>query len=234
MHVCKDFGVKSICEHGKQRVSCNDCGFKCSSCKITHVRKKNAKCRHCLPIAKTRSKNKEAAIAAMLGQWASEGYIPLYTSWDKGNPDAKPGVCGRYRPDFVWDLGFRALVLEIDEFQHKHENYVQRCELVRVSRIVEGYGGIPVHIIRYNPDAFKINGVTRVTKREERLALLRLNLAEAVDRPDLENQIVVQHIWFDQDTPADNFAVTQKFQTLEAYETWVETVSPATPPDDGQ
>jgi hypothetical protein len=168
----------------------------------------------------------------MLGQWASEGYIPLYTSWDKGNPDAKPGVCGRYRPDFVWDLGFRAVILEVDEHQHKHENYIQRCELVRVSRIVEGYGGIPVHIIRYNPDAFKINGVTRVTKREERLALLRLKLAEAVDRPDLENQIVVQHLWFDQDGPADNFAVTQKFQTLEAYETWVETVSPVTPPDD--
>ena len=77
----------------------------------------------------------------------------------------------------------------MDEFQHKYENYIQRCELIRVSRIVEGFGGIPVHIIHYNPDAFKINGVTR------RTTLLRTQLWQALAQPDFEHRIVVQYLW---------------------------------------
>ena len=125
----------------------------------------------------------------------------------------------------MWDLQFRAIILEVDENQHKYENYELRCELVRVSRIVEGYGGIPVHIIRYNPDAFKINGLTRRTKIGERLDILKDKLCEALDRPDLENRIVIQHICFDQEDDTANFVTTQKFQTLEIYEQWVESTT---------
>ena len=106
----------------------------------------------------------------------------------------------------------------MDEFQHKYENYIQRCELIRVSRIVEGFGGIPVHIIHYNPDAFKINGVTR------RTTLLRTQLWQALAQPDFEHRIVVQYLWFDQERP--EFVSTHRFATLEQYEEWVESVSP--------
>jgi hypothetical protein len=124
----------------------------------------------------------------------------------------------------VWDLKFRAVVLEVDEHQHKFENYVKRCELVRISRIVEGFGGIPVHIIRYNPDAFKIAGTTRRTTYAERIALLKTELSEALARPDFDHQIVVQLLWFDQDTP--DFVMTKRFKTLEDYEAWVEEEAP--------
>jgi hypothetical protein len=184
------------------------------------VKKKDSKCGHCLPIARRNSPCKEARIAAELNQWALDGVISPYTSWNKANPDANRTVCGAYRPDFVWDMQHRVVILEVDEFQHKHYNYELRCELIRVSRIVEGFGGIPVHIIRYNPDAFKINGITRKTMYQERILLLKTQLSEALEQQDFEHQIVVQHLWFDQDTA--DLVTTQKFKTLEEYETWVE------------
>ena len=168
-------------------------------------------------------------MAASLGDWASNELIPRYTSWNKTIPDTLKGVCGRYRPDFVWDMQFRAIVLEVDENQHKFWNYELRCELVRVSRIVESYGGVPVHILRYNPDAFKINNVTRPTKLGERLALLQAKLREAFDRPDLENRIVVQHLFFDQEGDVSEFVTTQRYKTLEEYEQWVDTTAPLKP-----
>jgi hypothetical protein len=96
---------------------------------------------------------------------------------------------------------------------------------VRVSRIVEGFGGIPVHILRYNPDAFKINGVNRRTKLDERLSLLLVKLREAHNRSDFNNRIVVEHLFFDQDGEVSEFATTQRYQTLEEYEQWVEYIT---------
>ena len=219
-------GGSALCQHGVQKHVCRECGYKCVACQITPVRKKNSECCHCHPVAKLRSKVKEAAVAALLGQWASEGSIPLYTSWNTSNKDANPAVCGRYRPDFVWDLGFRVVVLEVDEHQHQHFNYNPRCELVRMSRIVEGYGAIPVHIIRYNPDALKINGTTRKTKREERIALLKDKLSNAFAAPIVDQHIVLQHLWFDQDGDVDEFSTTKMFKTLEDYDKWVDEVAP--------
>jgi len=223
---CKDCGGSRICEHGVQKHHCSFCGYKCISCNINVVNKKGSSCRHCLPIAKKKSRCKEARIAAELGSWTSEGVIPIYTSWNKTNPDATRATCGAFRPDFVWDMKFRVVILEVDEFQHKNENYTPRCEHVRISRIVEGFGGIPVHIIRYNPDAFKINGVTRRTTYQERIALLKIKLAEALAKPDFEHRIVIQHIFFDQDSDATDLVTTQYFKTLEEYEELVERVEP--------
>lgn len=149
-----------------------------------------------------------------------------YTRWNKVNPDANKAICGAFRPDFVWDLQHRVVILEIDEFQHKSDNYIPRCELVRVAKIVEGCGAIPVHIVRYNPDAFKMGGVTRRTTYMERLALLKGQLSAALLSTDFENQIVVQHLWFDQEIAGD-FVTTQCFKTLEEYEVWVEKVCPS-------
>ena len=224
--LCKICGGNGICKHKFQKRSCSICGIKCASCQLSVVKNINSKCGHCLPIAKHRSRCKEARVAASLGDWASSDLIPLYTSWNKTIPDISKAVCGGYRPDFVWDMQFRAIVLEVDEYQHKYWSYELRCELVRVSRIVESHGGIPVHIIRYNPDAFKINNVTRPTKLGERLALLQAKLREAFDRPDFENRIVVQHLFFDQDGDTNEFVTTQRYKTLEEYEQWVDTTAP--------
>ena len=116
--------------------------------------------------------------------------------------------------------------MEVDEFQHKNDTYIPRCELVRMAKIVEGYGQIPVHIIRYNQDAFKIAGVTRRTTYAERVDLLKSQLPEAFEQPDFDHQIIIQYLWFDQDTVTMDFATTQRYKTLEDYEAWVESVCP--------
>lgn len=131
-------------------------------------------------------------------------------------------MLGRFRPDFVWNLGFHIVILEVDENQHA--GYDPRRELVRISRIVEGFDGIPVHLVRYNPDRCKINGKLYKTKPGERMELLKKTLVQAFDRPNLENRLTVQHLWYDQMGPVDHFDVTQTFQTLEDYETWIDFI----------
>lgn len=185
------------------------------------VKKKDSVCGQCAPKAKRGSPCKEARIAAELEGWALTGIIPRYTSWNKTTLDTNPAICGRYRPDFVWDLQHRAVILEVDEHQHKTDHYIPHCELVRMARIVEGFGGIPVHIIRYNPDAFKIKGVTRTTRRGERVALLKDQLSKALAEPDFEHVIVLQYLWFDQEEETAEFATAQYYKTLEEYEEWV-------------
>ena len=210
--------------HGNRKSICQECGIKCVSCSGPIVKKKGDKCGVCQPVASRRSKVKEARVAAELKQWASEGRIPIYTAWDRANPDSKREICGKDRPDFSWDLGYRAVALEVDEFQHKRSNYVPRCQLIRLSRIVEGYGGIPVHIVRYNPDRFKIAGIRQQITDSERIRLLRKVMSEALAAPDLEHRIVIQHVWYDQATP--DFVTTKRFKTLEDYEAWVQEEIP--------
>lgn len=60
--------------------------------------------------------------------------------------------CNRRRPDFLFNCGSYNLCLEIDEFQHKAQQY--SCECVRIYDIVNSIG-MPVFFLRYNPDDFK-------------------------------------------------------------------------------
>jgi hypothetical protein len=211
-----------VCEHGHYKLVCKDCGIKCINCNMMTVRKKGAVCNTCLPAASRGSPYKEARVRAELEKWASDGEVPLYTSWNKAIQFTNPKACEQKRPDFAWDMGHRAVLLEVDEQQHIHYN--RRCELVRVSIIAESYGGIPVHLIRYNPDAFKIHGKNRPTKSTERVALLKTELAKALATPDFDHRLTVQHLWYDQDD--ETFSSTKRFKTLEDYHAWVDAEAP--------
>lgn len=57
--------------------------------------------------------------------------------------------CLKYRPDFLIELPRYFLILEVDEFAHKH--YEKECELIRMNNIASTLG-LPVKFIRYNPD----------------------------------------------------------------------------------
>ena len=220
---CQECPGTYICQHGHFRRLCAQCGYKCIICHVTRVKSKTSKCRCCVPIAKKFGfDTHESFIATALNRWAVKGYLPKYMSWNQANPDAKARMLGRFRPDFVWNLGFHIVILEVDENQHA--GYDPRRELVRISRIVEGFNGIPVHLVRYNPDRCKINGKLYKTKPGERMELLKKTLVQAFDRPNLENRLTVQKLWFDQIGLVDHFDVTQTFQTLEDYETWIDFI----------
>ena len=59
--------------------------------------------------------------------------------------------CGlsRKRPDFVYVLEDRLVILEVDEDAHRHYN--RDCEIVRVNELVTDARGTPLVLLRFNP-----------------------------------------------------------------------------------
>ena len=89
--------------------------------------------------------------------------------------------------------------MEVDEHQHKH--YARRCELIHTMEISLGYGDAPVHWIRYNPDEFKVDGITLETGRQERVDILRDHLLSALASPDFEHFITIEYLFYDTPGP---------------------------------
>ena len=63
------------------------------------------------------------------------------------------GICGRERPDRVYDFGDKILILECDENQHRERACT--CEQIRMVNIGQSFGGVPVYFIRWNPDDYQ-------------------------------------------------------------------------------
>ena len=160
-----------------------------------------------------------------LQEWATKGYIPVYTSWNKEILSADPAACGKSRPDFTFITNASVIVLEYDEYQHKHED--PRCELKRMANIYLSYRGLPVTFVRYNPDAFKVGGVTLVTKRETREAVLLDVLKASLANTDDSNSIVVHYVCYDIPVGGNHYVQTHRFTDIGAYESWVEATVPA-------
>jgi len=78
--------------------------------------------------------------------------------------------CSKRRPDAYFDLEKHVVIAEIDENQHK--SYDDPCECSRINEIVNGIGGRPIIIIRYNPDKINNNNNTITIKQEDRLNCL--------------------------------------------------------------
>jgi hypothetical protein len=166
-------------------------------------------------------------MAALLDEWARQDLIPRYTLWNKQNPLADPAQCGKYRVDFTFELATGVVLLECDE--RMHSDRVLRCELVRQAEVSLGFGGLPVHWIRYNPDAFKIDGVTRVTQKGERETELLRVLQEALGHADYGHLITITYICYrrnetvtDASDHENDLVQTRKFKTIEDYNMWVE------------
>jgi len=64
--------------------------------------------------------------------------------------------CSKKRPDIYFELATHCVIVEIDEKQHN--TYQDSCECSRINEIVNGIGGKPVIIIRYNPDIIRNAG----------------------------------------------------------------------------
>jgi hypothetical protein len=62
------------------------------------------------------------------------------------------GLCGKERPDRVYDFTDKIVVLECDEHQHRERACV--CEQTRMINIGQSFGGTPVYFIRWNPDDY--------------------------------------------------------------------------------
>ena len=212
---------------GKYKKYCPDgCGGQrlCSECKMQTVLKKGSICSICEPVATRCARVREAKMAYRLQEWASKGLIPMYSSWNRRNSLADPQQCGAYRIDFVFELESMVLLMEYDE--EMHSRYTKRCELARQAEASLGYGDLPVHWIRFNPDAFKVNGQTCRTGKKEREDMLLNMIQKAVAAPDFNNLIKIDYICYNKKcSPSDTESPLLnrfKFETIEHYIKWAE------------
>jgi hypothetical protein len=128
----------------------------CITCKLTVTRTKQTECSPCrrfrsgdLPL-----KQKEHAMKKFLDKAVENGVIPPYTLHDRSIAQRlDPILFGASRPDWVWILSDRWIVLECDEHQHSGKQY--SCERRRELQICNVAGKLPVFFIRFNPDTFK-------------------------------------------------------------------------------
>ncbi len=106
---------------------------------------KDDKCEFCVPHTfETNRLAKQNALMAYLDFYGLTG--------ESTDRVVNNGDCGRERPDRVFDFGDKIVILECDEHQHKDRQC--SCEQTRMVNISQGYGGIPVYFIRWNPDPY--------------------------------------------------------------------------------
>lgn len=166
----------------------------------------------------------EMEMAKKLMGWYEKGLLPCKPEWDKRNPQADPVQCGTYRLDFAFVHDTGVAIVEYDPDCHK--GYNKRCELVRQYTVSSGYGGRPVHWLRFNPSYFSVDGKVFFDD-EMRDAMLLEYLQTALHSPDFDNPIKVDYLFYKPMFGGAGGTVQSfKFPSYDAYCDWVEQVAP--------
>jgi hypothetical protein len=228
-------GGQAFCKHSTDKRLCYQCGgsFICISCKLTGVRKKGNQCYACNPTTKTRGRYKETRIASLLQKWSDMQSIPKFTTWNKTISMADKAACGRVFPDFTFEFHNMAIILEVDEFQHKRSGYKSRCDLVRMQDIVNSYGMLPVCIIRYNPDRCRIAGGPVYPVAEEKHEILLNCMKDAISQEIWNDHITLHYICYDctECASVDSCPLihTKTFATMFEFASYIEKTAPLVP-----
>ena len=218
------------CADHKSDAMINVKSNRCVECSHVHVARKGDFCATCdvkingaTRIMRVKEKNMIAAIQYILELGKSIYGIEIKYNESIGK------AYGSYRPDIHINCGTFIIVIECDEFQHKPRyiktikrkigadgdevyvaegrpvtNYDESREVKRMISI-QSSRGLPCHIIRLNPDPFKIGGVTANVPIEERYAALCDQLKLALSTPP-SSDLVVMYMYYDND---DSFIRTR-------------------------
>ena len=148
---CREMAIWGInwtpshCEMHRTENELNLVEQPCSSCNLMYVLDAEKKCENCNPASfETARLAKQNALMAYLDFRGLPGNSTDIT--------IDNGICGRERPDRVYELPGKIIVLECDEHQHRERNCV--CEQTRMVNISQSFGGTPVYFIRWNPDDY--------------------------------------------------------------------------------
>jgi hypothetical protein len=98
--------------------------------------------------------------------------------WSAWNKQLAETGCGAYRPDFCYERPTHVVIVECDENQHAQPGY--SCDNKRMLDIFSAYGGTPVVFIRWNPDAFTLQGARARRSVPARLHALERQLRAAL------------------------------------------------------
>jgi hypothetical protein len=164
--VCKNpaiFGTNFIplyCETHKTEYDTNLVEIPCESCNLVMILDKNNKCEYCNPeIFKSARLAKQNALMDYLD---NRGLVGTTT-----DTIIDGGICGKERPDRVYETDSFILILECDENQHKDR--LVECEKNRMINITQSYGGMPLYFIRWNPDDYISDKLPEQLKRRYNL-----------------------------------------------------------------
>lgn len=150
--------IPEHCEEHKNEGEINYIEKECVSCNLVMILDKDDKCEYCNPeiFQKTRLFKQNSIMNCL-------DYNKLFgTSTDKV---VDGGLCGRERPDRIFEEDNFILILECDENQHKDRQCL--CEQTRMINITQSYGGMPVYFIRWNPDNY-ISGDDKYPEKLEK------------------------------------------------------------------
>jgi hypothetical protein len=197
---CAVDGCKTIPSYGREGGSATHCAphgrdlgmvdvksKKCIKCDLFYVNITTSYlCSYCNPNTSKYQKTREMEIKAL-----------LESTTDLNNPiHDKPigGECGKYRPDFLYDALTHFVVVEVDEDQHRA--YDPECEKVRMINIL---GALKMRcvFVRYNPDAFHIDGKTIRVYEKKRHDLLLKTIRECM-KPSFDSDTAdVIYLYYD-------------------------------------
>ena len=178
--------VTPVCfkEGGQRDRCCKHGGFpKCSSCGLFGVNKQGLTCSYCRPGSATakRAKKEEEAVADFLSGFVFQREVHIsYCCLDQDSLENKRSA----RLDFVIELPTHRVILEVDENQHKSETYNVACDVARMTHVMGAIactGERPTTWIRFNPNAYAVDGVTQKKPKLERYQALEKMIRQPVE-----------------------------------------------------
>ena len=123
----------------------------CVSCNLLQVLNVDNKCVFCTPGEfKTRRLAKQGKVRDFLKIQKDNPILwPDIMKWVSTDTIVEKGICGKERPDFLFDCKTHFIVVECDE--HQHRNSQCACEQTRMINVTQSLD-MPTFWIRFNPD----------------------------------------------------------------------------------
>lgn len=137
--------IANHCEVHREETDQNLMERTCVSCGLLMVLDANNKCEFCDPSRfETNRLAKQTALMSYLDKHKLRG--------NSTDVVIEKGLCGRERPDRVFEFDDKVVILECDEHQHKERPC--SCEQTRMVNLGQSFGGTPVYFLRWNPDLY--------------------------------------------------------------------------------
>lgn len=175
------------CEIHKLNTDVNVSMKKCTSCELLHSSINYEVCQYCRPGADRKTKEMNVVRHLQTIDDLSE-FIH-----DKITAD-NHSVCGKYRPDIVYDCGTHFVIVEIDENQHSQ--YEKSCEETRMNNIMLGLG-LPTVFLRFNPDSYTIGTKKKLTPISKRLDYMCSRIRFHRERIP-KDPLICEYMFYDQ------------------------------------
>jgi hypothetical protein len=164
----------------------------CSKCGLPDIVDANGSCPMCDPALYNRIRLAKQKKVRDFFNFNHMKYISYDQMIDRG-------ICGKKRPDFVFDCGTHMIVVEVDENQH--EGYTCECEQVRMINITQSLGMRTV-FIRFNPDKYKPAKGRADNREYKRLENLKTQIEYFHQNIlPVDGACFVTYLYYDEDDP---------------------------------